>query len=89
MMVPLVIAIIVGVGLVYVLMPLALEAYVRFRKMREVTCPETMEQAAIRLDAKHAALTSAMGVTRLRTLNCSRWPERHDCDRGCLNQLRG
>ncbi len=78
---------IVGIGLVFVLVPPALEAYVHFRKRREMICPETMGQAAIRLDAKYAAVTSAIGVTRLRVLNCSRWPEGHDCARGCLNQI--
>lgn len=82
-----VIAIILAVGAVYVLLPLALGAYIRFHRPKEVSCPQTKEPATVRLDARHAAATSVTGATRLTMLGCSNWPERRDCDRACLNQL--
>ncbi len=82
-----VMAIVVGVGAIYVLLPVALTAYASFRQAREVACPETKEAAFIRLDAKYAAATSAIGATKLRILGCSRWPERGDCGRACLSQV--
>jgi hypothetical protein len=84
---PLTVAIIFVIGLGYVLLPLALEAYFRFRLPQTIACPESLEPASIRLDAFHAATSAALGSTRLAVLDCSRWPERHDCARACTTQM--
>lgn len=82
-----VLAIILGVGAIYVLLPVALTTYASLRQAREVVCPDLNEAASIRLDAKYAAAMSAIGASRLRILRCSRWPERGDCGRACLSQV--
>ncbi len=65
----------------------ALRAYRRFRGTRVITCPETGCAAAVEVDEKHAAATSAVGETELRLSSCSRWPEREGCGQECLSQI--
>jgi len=78
---------IVVLTIFYVLLPLMLDAYGRFRGKRLVTCPETHHPAAVDLDLKRVALTVATGKGPLRLRQCSRWPERHDCGQECLRQI--
>lgn len=78
---------IVGVGMLYVVVPVVASAYRRFRGTRVVTCPETRDGAAVEVDARHAALTAALGGTELRLQDCSRWPERESCGQECLRQI--
>jgi hypothetical protein len=65
----------------------AAKAYVRFRGTRVITCPETGRPEAVRIDALHAAETSAFGDRDLRLSSCSRWPVRQDCGQECLAQV--
>lgn len=62
-------------------------AYLRLRGKRLVTCPETNEPAAVDLDLRFAAVTSAFGRPHFRLKDCSRWPERQSCGQVCLMQL--
>ena len=78
---------VVGVAIIYIVVPIALDTYMRFRGSREVTCPETNEPARVRVDARYAAVTAAAGLPRLRLVECTRWPQRGDCDQGCVEQL--
>jgi len=82
-----VIAMIVAVGVLYVVMPVVVGAYRRYRRPRLVTCPETHQAAAVQVDAGHAALTATLHDVDLRLSSCSRWPERHDCGQECLRQI--
>ena len=54
---------------------------------RLVTCPETGEPHAVEIDPAHRLGQELLrhGETRLR--DCSRWPERADCDQPCLEQI--
>ncbi len=54
----------------------------RYRGRRIVTCPETLEDAAVSADAFHAATSG-----ELRLADCSRWPERAGCAQTCLAQI--
>jgi hypothetical protein len=81
---PLLLASIVLVGLVYVLLPVTGDAYVRFRGRRRVRCPETGTGADVQLDARHAALTAAFGDPDVRVARCSLWPRRGRCGEGCV-----
>lgn len=83
----LMIAVIAGIGLVYVLLPVMLDAFMRYRKMRRVHCPEANKAALMNVNAKAAALTAAQGKTQLRVSNCSLWPEKRDCAQRCLAQV--
>jgi hypothetical protein len=62
-------------------------AYLRYRGTRVITCPETGRAEAVRVDALHAAATSAFGDRDLRLAACSRWPVRQDCGQECLTQV--
>jgi hypothetical protein len=71
----------------FLLLWAAATAYLKFRGMRLVNCPETKETAAVEVDAKHAAFTASIGERGLRLKDCSRWPERQDCGQECLGQI--
>jgi hypothetical protein len=81
------IAAILGLGVMYVVVPVMLREYRRYRGTRLVTCPETQQPATVALDARHAALTGFLADPNLRLAQCSRWPERQECGRECLGQI--
>jgi len=75
---------VLAVALLYVLMPLVVDTFRRFRSPRLLRCPETGGKAEIGIDASHAALTSAFGQPLLRVKSCSLWPEKDRCRQDCL-----
>jgi hypothetical protein len=81
------IGIIIAVGVLYVLVPVAFSAYRRACCRAMIRCPETGESAALRLDAGHAAWTATFGNPKLRVDDCSLWPGRKDCEQRCLGAL--
>jgi hypothetical protein len=58
--------------------------FVHFRGRRQVICPETGGFATIRIDALHAAVSSAVDDPELHVTHCSRWPERQGCGQECV-----
>jgi hypothetical protein len=78
---------IAAIGVAYVLLPVGLSVFADFRKPNEVICPENGQPARVAVDATYAAMTSVVGMNRLRLEGCSRWPESGACDRACLSQL--
>jgi len=66
---------------------LGVRNYLRYRGQRLVTCPETHQAAAVRVDADKAAITVLIGKQEVRLDQCSRWPERRNCGQGCLSQV--
>jgi len=78
---------IAAIGISYVLLPVGLSVLADFRKPKEVICPDNGKLAQVAVDATYAAMTSAVGMNRLRLDGCSRWPERVACNRSCLSQL--
>ncbi len=78
---------IAAVGAFYVVAPVMLDAYARFRGTKHVTCPETGGPAEIRVDAAQAALTAALGPPDAEVRRCSRWPLRHYCLEDCVSQI--
>ncbi|MEK6710153.1 MAG: hypothetical protein AABZ64_06210 [Nitrospinota bacterium] len=83
----LLIVLIVALAALYVLLPVAADAYGRFRSRRRVRCPETGEETSIQVDAEHAARTSLIGRPRLQIADCRHWPGRHGCGQKCLEQV--
>jgi len=72
-----------------ILLPLVLwrhEIYRRFTGSRLVTCPENHGPGVVNIDARHAASTGVDGCPDVRLCDCSRWPERSNCDQACLFQ---
>lgn len=85
-----VMAAILGIGLLYVVLPVMAMAYEQYRKARLVRCPETGREVTVQPDAKHAALMAAIGREEdVKLEDCSRWPERRDCAQLCRKQLAG
>ena len=75
---------IAALGLLYVLVPVLIEAFLRFRKSRPLRCPKTGTEAEVQVDAQRAALTSAFGPPHLQVQDCSLWPEKEGCQQDCL-----
>ena len=72
-----------------ILLPLALwrhEIYRRFSGSRLVSCPENQQPGVVSIDARRAVETGIDGCPDLRLCECTRWPERANCDQGCLHQ---
>jgi hypothetical protein len=65
----------------------AVRAYSRAKGARIVTCPETKQPVAVRLDPGHVAATTMAGEPELRLESCTRWPERQHCGQECLSQI--
>jgi hypothetical protein len=72
----------VSVGAIYYYM-----AKDEFREPFNVLCPETMQAASVRVDGAYAARTRFAGHEEYQITACSRWPEKHDCDRACSVQV--
>jgi hypothetical protein len=64
-----------------------LRGFLRARGKRLVTCPENHRAAAVELDAKGAGLKAFRGGDYLCLQDCSRWPEKQNCDQECLSQV--
>lgn len=81
------IIIIVALGVLYLVMRLAIGAYLSYRGKRLVTCPETNQPAVVEVNAIQAARTAMIGKPHLELDTCSRWPEREHCGQECLQQI--
>lgn len=77
---------IVAVGVIYVLLPVIADVFGRFRRSRQLGCPETNTNAEVTVDAKYAALTSAFRHPLLRVKDCSLWPKRAGCEQSCVSE---
>lgn len=75
---------ILAVGILFVLVPLVIHTFGRYRGSRVLACPETGEPVRLDLDATRAALTSALGRPRLRVSWCTLWPRRKGCAQECV-----
>lgn len=60
--------------------------YERYSGSRPVECPENQQYAVVHIDLKHAAATVIDGTPDLRLSECSRWPERAQCNQDCLSE---
>jgi hypothetical protein len=79
---------VVAIGALYVVVPVVVGAYRRYRGVKTPICPETGERVGVELDARHAAVTAAFGEPDLHVKRCTRWPEHHDCDEACRESIR-
>ena len=58
--------------------------YNEYRGTRTVNCPETHRPVVVRFNALRAAMTGLAAKPQLKLDDCSRWPERADCDQACI-----
>jgi hypothetical protein len=83
----LLIAALVATGLVFVVIPVGLDAYRRFRHRKVIVCPGTHQMAEVAPNAWGAAVTSALARTPIpRVRWCSLWPKRKGCDEKCMQE---
>ncbi len=84
---------IIALGVVYVLLPIGLEAFFRYRRRKFLRCPVTGDEAWVLIDARRAGISSVLGRLSLRIRTCSLWPGRYACGRECLHlperEMRG
>jgi len=78
------ISMVVALGGFYVLLPLVIHTFQRYRNKRVMTCPETGDPAEVNIDARRAAFSSAFGRPLLKVKHCTLWHKRKDCDQNCL-----
>jgi hypothetical protein len=79
---------ITALALGYVVGPVMLDVFSRFRRRRIVRCPETGLLADVAVDARRAALTAVPGPSDVRVVTCSLWPEREGCAQRCVTPAR-
>ena len=77
---------IVTFGLLFVVAPVAIQAYRRYRHRKVITCPETHGVAEVNLKTRLAVLGAAFGRPSLRVKNCSLWPKKTGCDEKCVRE---
>jgi hypothetical protein len=65
----------------------AVQACIRYRGKRLVTCTETGASAGVEVDAVHAGWTALLLRPELRVRRCTRWPEARKCGQVCLDQI--
>ena len=75
---------VVAVGFFFVVLPVALMAFGRYREPRVVACPEAGRAARVAVDTRHATATAVLGRLRLRVASCTLWPARRGCGQVCL-----
>jgi hypothetical protein len=81
------VAVLVGLGVLFVFGRRLAGAFLRYRGTRVVVCPENREMVAVHVDAGHAALSAPQGRPELRLESCTRWPEKAGCGQECLGQI--
>jgi hypothetical protein len=69
----------------FVLTPVTLHVYGRYRDQRALRCPETGRLTSVQIDAGKAARSALFREPKLRIETCARWPERKSCNQKCLD----
>jgi hypothetical protein len=75
---------IVAMGLVFVVVPIGIDAYRQYRYRKVITCPQTHGLAEVSLNSGLAALGAAVGRPVIGVKSCSLWPQRKGCDENCV-----
>jgi hypothetical protein len=81
------VAVLVGLGVLFVFGRRLAGAWMKYRGTRVVVCPENREMVAVKVDAGHAAFSAPRGRPDLRLESCTRWPEKAGCGQECLGQI--
>jgi len=77
---------IVATGLLFVIAPVVIDIYVRYRGGKVLNCPEILGAAEVTLKTHRAALAAAFGNPVLRVKNCSLWPKKMGCAEKCVKE---
>lgn len=79
---------IIALGVIYVLLPIGLEVFLRYRRRKFLRCPVTGDEAWVLIDVRRAGVSAVLGRLSLRVRSCSLWPPRDNCGRDCLAKLK-
>ena len=71
-------------GVAYLTLPSMLATFRALGGPRMVTCPDSGGLTQVELDARRAAITSALGSARLRVKECTQWPRHAGCAQACI-----
>ncbi len=63
----------VALGFYFVIAPVVVNTYRRYRNRRTIVCPDTGQIAEVKVKALHAGLTSVLGKQQARVKWCSLW----------------
>lgn len=78
------IASVIALAVLFVLLPLLVYSFQRYRKKRVLRCPETGQLAEIDINAGGAAFSSLFGRPLLKVKNCTLWLKRKGCGEDCV-----
>lgn len=67
----------------------AVRGYRSLNAVRYVTCPETAQEATVRVKAARIVASRLAGSNDLSLRSCSRWPEKKGCAQSCVSQIAG
>jgi len=82
----LLILLIAATGLLFVVAPVVMDVYARYRNRKALNCPESQGTAEVTLKTHRAALAAAFGKRVLRVKSCSLWPKKKGCAEKCINE---
>jgi hypothetical protein len=82
----LLIAGVIVLGLCFIVAPVMLATYRRYRERRTIVCPENDQLVEIDLQAGRASMMAALGKNELRVKWCSLWPRRKGCGEACIRE---
>lgn len=82
----LLIAGVIILGTYFLVAPLVLSTYRRYRGRRTIICPETDQIAEMSIKAGRAGIMATFGKTDLRVKWCSLWPLRKGCAEECVKE---
>jgi hypothetical protein len=66
-----------------------LQAYAVYAGMHVCACPADGTPALVKLRVWRAALSALRGRPSLQVVECSRWPERVNCNQACAAEVEG
>ena len=85
----LLIAGVVTLGSYFVIAPVVVDTYRRYRGRKTIICPETGQIVEVNLRAATAGALSAVGKNWVRVKWCSLWPRRKGCAQECVREYWG
>jgi hypothetical protein len=77
---------VIALGFYFVIAPVVMNTYRRYRNRKTVICPDTGQIAEVELKAARASLLSAFGKHWVRVKWCSLWPRKKGCAEECVRQ---
>jgi hypothetical protein len=77
---------IVTLGLYFVVAPVFVDTYRRYRNRKTIICPDAGQIAEVEVKALHAGLMSVLGKHQARVKWCSLWPRKKGCAEDCVKE---